>query len=149
MKILLIKDVKGKGKAGDILNVSDSYARNVLIAKGMGVEATSKNMNDFKLHTKNIEKTKAEDLAAAKELAEKLSDKKVVIPIKVGDAGRTFGSVSAKEIGEAVKDQLGLEVDKKKLVLESPIKELGTFDVPYKVHPMVAASIKVEVVKLD
>ena len=148
MKVLLIKDVKGKGKAGAVVNVNDSYARNVLIAKGDGVEATPKNLNDFKLHTQNIEKTKAEELAKAKEFAAEVKDKKVVIPIKVGEAGRTFGSVSAKEIGEAVKEQLGVDIDKKKLVIDSPIKELGTFVIPYKVHPQVEASIKVDVVEL-
>ncbi len=149
MKVLLLKDVKGKGKAGDVLNVSDSYGRNVIIAKKFGVEATPANLNDYKLHSQNVEKTKAENLAAAKELAEKLSQTELVIPIKVGGGGRAFGSITGKEIAEEMKSRCGIDIDKKKVVLPSPIKELGDYDVPYKAHQDVEAVIKLRVVSKD
>ena len=149
MKVLLLKDVKGKGKAGDVLNVSDSYGRNVIIAKKLGVEATAANLNDYKLHSKNVEKTKAENLAAAKELAAKIADNELVIPIKVGDGGRAFGSITGKEIAEEMKARCGIDIDRKKVVLASPIKELGEYDVPYKAHQDVEAVIKLKVVSKE
>ena len=145
MKVLLLKDVKGKGKKGDLINVSDAYGRNVIVGKGFGVEATAGNLNDYKLRKQNEEKTAAENLAKAKELAASLADRQIVIPIKVGEGGRAFGSVSSKEIAEEAKAQLGLAIDKKKIVLPSPIKELGTVLVPLKLHPEVTAEIKVVV----
>ena len=145
MKVLLLKDVKGKGKKGDLLTVSDAYGRNVIIAKGYGVEANAGNLNDYKLRRQNEEKTAAENLAKAKALAASLEDKEIVIPIKVGEGGRAFGSVSGKEIADEAKAQLGLLVDKKKIVLGSPLKELGTYEVPLKLHPEVTAVIRVVV----
>ena len=145
MKVLLLKDVKGKGKKGDLLTVSDAYGRNVIIAKGLGVEANAGNLNDYKLRKQNEEKRAAENYAQAKELAESLSDKEIVIPIKVGGGGRAFGSVSGKEIADEAKAQLGLAVDKKKIVLGSPLKEIGTYEIPLKLHPEVTAKIRVVV----
>ena len=145
MKVLLLSDVKGKGKKGDLITVADAYGRNVLIAKGLGVEANAGNLNDYKLKKQNEARVAAENLKKAKELAENIAGKKIVIPIKVGEGGRAFGSVSSKEIAEEAKKKLGLDVDKKKIVLPSPLKELGSFTVPLKLHPEVTASLSVEV----
>ena len=148
MKVLLLQDVKGKGKKGDVINVTDGYARNVLIAKKLGVEATAGALNDYKLKTKNDEKPAAATLAKAKNIAANVLNKKIVIPIRVGGAGRAFGAVQAKEIAEAVKTQTGVEVDKRKTVMESPIKELGSYEIPLKLHPAVTAKLNVEITEL-
>ena len=126
MKVILLEDVKALGKKGQVVNVSDGYARNLLLPKKLGVEATGKNMNDLKLQKAHEDKVAQENLDAAKAFAEELKDKQVTVGIKVGEGGRTFGSISAKEIAEAAKAQLGYELDKKKLQLSAPIKELGT-----------------------
>ena len=115
MKVILLEDVKSLGKKGQIVNVSDGYARNLLLPKKLGVEATGKNMNDLKLQKAHEDKVAQENLDAAKAFAEELKDKQVDVGIKVGEGGRTFGSISAKEIAEAAKAQLGYELDKKKL----------------------------------
>lgn len=143
MKVILLEDVKSLGKKGQIVNVSDGYARNMLLPKKLGVEATSKNMNDLKLQKAHQDKVAQENLDAAKAFAEELKDKQVTVSIKVGEGGRTFGSVSTKEISEAVKSQLGYDIDKKKMVLPSPIKELGTTMVPIKLHAKVIGELKV------
>lgn len=143
MKVILLEDVKSLGKKGQIVNVSDGYARNMLLPKKLGVEATSKNMNDLKLQKAHQDKVAQENLDAAKAFAEGLKDKQVTVSIKVGEGGRTFGSVSTKEISEAVKSQLGYDIDKKKMVLPSPIKELGTTMVPIKLHAKVTGELKV------
>lgn len=143
MKVILLEDVKSLGKKGQIVNVSDGYARNMLLPKKLGVEATSKNMNDLKLQKAHQDKVAQENLDAAKAFAEELKDKQVTVSIKVGEGGRTFGSVSTKEISEAVKSQLGFDIDKKKMVLPSPIKELGTTMVPIKLHAKVTGELKV------
>ena len=113
MKVILLEDVKSLGKKGQIVNVSDGYARNMILPKKLGVEATSKNLNDLKLRKANEEKVAQENLDAAKAFAEELSTKEVILTLKVGEGGRTFGSVSSKEISEAAKKQLNLEIDKK------------------------------------
>ena len=143
MKVILLEDVKSLGKKGQIVNVSDGYARNMLLPKKLGVEATTKKMNDLKLQKAHEEKVAQENLEAAKAFAEDLKDKQVTVTIKVGEGGRTFGSVSTKEISEAVKSQLGLDIDKKKMQLSNPIKELGTTMVPIKLHPKVVGELKV------
>ena len=145
MKVILLEDVKSLGKKGQIVNVSDGYARNLLLPKKLGVEATGKNMNDLKLQKAHEDKVAQENLDAAKAFAEELKGKQVDVGIKVGEGGRTFGSISAKEIAEAAKAQLGYELDKKKLQLASPIKELGTTMVPIKLHPKVTGELKVVV----
>ena len=104
MKVILLEDVKSLGKKGQVVNVSDGYARNMLLPKKLGVEATTKNMNDLKLQKAHEEKVAQENLDAAKAFADELKDKEVVVTIKVGEGGRTFGSVSTKEISEAVKN---------------------------------------------
>ena len=147
MKVILLEDVKSLGKKGDVVKVSDGYARNMLLPKKLGVEATSKNMNDLKLAKKNEDRLAAEQLAAAQEMKKDLEAKTVTVSIKVGEGGKTFGSVSSKEIAEAVKKQYHLDIDKKKLQLDNPIRELGTTEVPLKLHPKVTAQLKVSVVE--
>ena len=145
MKVILSADVKSVGKKGEIVTVNDSYARNVLIAKKLAVEANSKNLNDLKLQNKHKEKMEEENFEAAKELAEKLKDLKVEVKIKTGEGGRTFGSVSTKEISSGVRKQLGFEIDKKKMQLTEPIKSLGTHEVPIRLHAKVTGILRVHV----
>jgi large subunit ribosomal protein L9 len=146
MKVILLQDVKTLGKKGEIVEVSDGYARNAILPKKLGVEATSKNLNDLKLQNQHADKVAAENLASAKALAETVAQQKVVVKIKTGEGGKLFGSVSAKEIAEAAKAQTGLELDKKKMQLTEPIKTLGTYEVPVKLHPQVTAKLSVQVV---
>lgn len=145
MKVILIEDVKSLGKKGQMVNVSDGYARNMLFQKKLGVEATPKNINDLKLQKAHEEKVAKENLEAAKAFKAELETKQVTVAIKVGDNGRTFGSVSTKEISEAAKSQLGYDIDKKKMQLANPIRELGTTLVPIKLHTQVTAELKVVV----
>lgn len=145
MKVILLQDVKSLGKKGEVVNVSDGYARNMLFPKKLGVEANAKNMNDLKLAKAHEDKVAAEQLQAAEELKKELETKQVTVSIKVGEGGRTFGSVSAKEIADAAKTQLNLDIDKKKLQLSNPIKELGTTMVPLRLHTKVTAQLKVVV----
>lgn len=147
MDIVLLEDVKALGKKGQVVKVNDGYARNFILPKKLGVEATTKNLNDLKLQKANEAKLAAEQLAAAKELAKKLEESSVTVSIKAGEGGRAFGSVSTKEIGKAVSDQLKLDIDKKKLILADPIKALGTFEVPVKLHKDVTAKLRVKVVE--
>ena len=143
MKVILLEDVKSLGKKGEIVNVSDGYARNFVLPKKLGLEATSKNLNDLKLQKANEEKVAKQILDDAKELAAKVEAGKVEVKIKVGEGGRTFGSVSTKEIAAAVKEQMGYDIDKKKIQLKDAIKALGTHVVPVKLHPKVTAELKV------
>jgi len=145
MDIVLLADVKALGKKGQIVKVSDGYARNFILPKKLGVEATPKNLNDLKLQKANAEKVAAEQLAAAKALAEKIGALSVTLKMKAGEGGRAFGSVSGKEIAAAAAEQLGLEIDKKKLVLPEPIKTFGTHEVPVKLHKDVTAKLTVKV----
>ena len=145
MEIVLLEDVKALGKKGQVVKVNDGYARNFILPKKLGVEATSKNLNDLKLQKAHEDKVAAEQLAAAKVLAEELKDKSVELKMKVGEGGRTFGSVSSKEIAEAVKEQMHLDIDKKKIQLKEQIKTLGTHIVSVKLHPEVTAELNVSV----
>lgn len=145
MKVILTEDVKSLGKKGEIVNVSDGYARNSLFPKKQALEATPKNINDLKLQKAHEEKIAKELLDEAKAFAEELKDKKVVLSVKVGEGGKVFGSISSKEIAEAAKAQLGYDIDKKKMQLPNPIKALGTTAVPIKLHPKVTAELKVMV----
>ena len=145
MEIVLLEDVKALGKKGQIVKVNDGYARNFILPKKLGVEPTSKNLNDLKLQKANAEKVAAEQLAAAKELAEKIEKLTITLKMKAGEGGKAFGSVSSKEIGKAIEDQIGLEIDKKKLVLPEPIKTFGTHEVPVKLHKDVVAKLAVKV----
>ena len=143
MKIILLQDVKSLGKKGEVVNVNDGYARNLLFKKNLGIEATKQNLNDLKLQKQNNDKLEAERLEEAKKLAKELEEKEVVLAIKTGSDGRVFGSVSTKEIAEAAKEQLGYELDKKKMVLQDPIKSPGIFTLPIKLHPKVTGELKV------
>lgn len=143
MKVILLQDVKALGKKGEIVNVNDGYARNFILPKKLGIEANGKNMNDLKLQKSNQEKIARENLEAAKKLSEKLAKGQIVLSIKVGDGGKTFGSVSSKEIAVAVKEQMNLDIDKKKIQLKEVIKTLGEHRVPIKLHPEVTAQLKV------
>lgn len=143
MKVILLEDVKALGKKGEIVNVSDGYARNCILPKKLGLEATSKNLNDLKLKKANEEKIAQAQLEEAQVLAKKIEAGKVELAIKVGEGGRAFGSVSSKEIAAAVKEQMGYDIDKKKIQLKDAIKALGTHTVPVKLHSKVTAELKV------
>ena len=145
MKVILLEDVKSLGKKGEMVNVSDGYARNFILKKKLGIEATAQNINDLKLQKANEEKIAKEQLEQAKIFAEEIKEKFVTVSMKTGEGGRTFGSVSTKEIAAAAKEQLGIDIDKKKLQLAEPIRSLGTTIVPYNVHPKVTAQITVKV----
>ena len=146
MKVVLLQDVKALGKKGDVVEVSEGYARNFLLTKKYAVEATAANLNTLKLQKANADKLAAEQLAEAKATAEKLSGAAVTVAIKAGGNGKTFGSVSSKEIAQALSAQ-GIELDKKKIVLPEPIKEFGQYDVKVKLHKDVPATVKVNVVE--
>ena len=143
MKVILLEDVKALGKKGEIVNVSDGYARNCILPKKLGLEATSKNLNDLKLKKAKEAKVAQEQLEEAQALGKKIEAGKVELAIKVGEGGRAFGSVSSKEIAAAVKEQMGYDIDKKKIQLKDAIKTLGTHAVPVKLHQKVTVDLKV------
>lgn len=145
MEVVLLEDVKALGKKGQIVKVNDGYARNFILPKKLGVEATSQNLNDLKLQKANADKLAAEKLAEAKALAEKIGGLSVSLTMKAGEGGRAFGSISSKEIAAAAASQLGLELDKKKLVLSEPLKTFGTYEVPVKLHKEVTGKLTVKV----
>ncbi len=148
MKVILLQDVKSLGKKDEIVNVSDGYARNMILPKGLGVEANAKNLNDLKLRGEKADRAAAEQLASAQKLAAELSDQVVEVQIRAGEGGRTFGSVSTKEIAAAAKAQLGLDLDKKKMILPEPIKALGTYEIEIRLHPKVTGTIRVHVTEV-
>lgn len=147
MKVILLEDVKSLGKKGEIVNVSDGYARNFVLPKKLGVEANTANLNDLKLQKANADKIAKEQLEAAQELAKELETKEVIVRMKSGEGGRAFGSVSSKEIAAAAKEQCGLELDKKKIQLPEAIKSLGVYEVNVKLHTKVTGKLKVKVVE--
>ena len=145
MKIILLQDEKELGKKGEIIEASEGYARNYIIPKKIGVEATPKNMNDLKLQKANEAKVAQEQLEAAQELAKVLETKQVVVKMKAGEGGRAFGSVSSKEIVAEFKAQHGIELDKKKIVLADSLKNFGNYEVAVKLHPQVTGKFTVKV----
>ena len=145
MKVILLQDVKTLGKKGEIVDVNDGYARNFILKKNLGLEATGKNLNDLKLENRNAEKVAKEKLEAAQKLAKDLEDKFVIVKIQAGVEGKVFGSISSKEIALEAKKQLGLEIDKKKIVIPDAIKSLGTYNVNIKLHKDVTATLAVKV----
>ena len=147
MKVILLEDVKALGKKGDLVEVSDGYARNSIFPKKLGVEATPKNLNDLKLQNQHAESIAQENYESAQALARELKDKKVTVKMKAGEGGRTFGSVSTKEIAVAAKAQLGMELDKKKMQLPEPIRTFGMTEVAIKLHPKVTGTFAVHVVE--
>ncbi|MDY6305348.1 MAG: 50S ribosomal protein L9 [Oribacterium sp.] len=146
MKVILLKDVKSLGKKGDIVEVSEGYGRNFIIPSKTGVPADAKNLNTLKLQKANEEKIAAAKLAEAKALKEKIEAVKLTLTVKVGKDGRAFGSVSTKEVQEALKKQAGIEVDKKKFSTDVPMKNLGGYDIDVKLHKDVTAKLHVSVV---
>lgn len=145
MKIILLQDEKKLGKKGDIIEASDGYARNYILPKKIGVEATGKNLNDLKLQKANEEKKARELKEAAENMAKNLEDKSVTIKMKAGEGGRLFGAVSSKEIAAAYKEQLGIDIDKKKIQLPESLKNFGSFEVSVKLHPQVTGKLNVKV----
>ena len=147
MKVILTENVKKVGKKGEIVELNDSYARNCIINKKLGLEASAVNLNNLKLQKNGEEKQAKQRLEDAKALAATLEKSTVTVSIKKGQDGRTFGSISTKEIVTAVKEQLGYELDKKKVVLNNPIKNIGDFTIEVKLHPEVTGEFKLKVVE--
>ena len=147
MKIILLEDVKSLGKKGDIVNVSDGYARNAILPKKLGVEATGKNLNDLKLQNQHADKVAAENLENARQLASVIEKTTVQVKLKGGEGGKSFGTISANEISQAAKDQAGLDIDKKKMHLKENLRNLGRYEVPVKLHPQVTANLTVQVIE--
>lgn len=145
MKIILTQDVKKLGKKGEIIEASDGYARNYILPQKLGLEANGKNLNDLKLQKMKEEKDAQKLLDEARELAEKIAAQNVVVKMKAGEGGKVFGSVSSKEIAEAMKKQCSLEIDKKKIQLQEPIRSFGFHEVGIKLHPQVTGILKVKV----
>ena len=145
MKIILLQDDKKLGKKGQIIEASDGFARNYILPKKIGVEATPKNLNDLKLQKANEDKVAQQQLDAAKELAAVLETKQVVVKMKAGEGGRVFGSVSSKEIVAEFKAQHGIELDKKKVILQDSLKNFGNYEVQVKLHPQVTGKFTVKV----
>ena len=148
MKVILLEDVKSLGKKGQVVDINDGYARNFVLPKKLGIEANNKNLNDLKLKNANEEKIAKEQLEAAKAFAAEMEKDEVVVSIKAGEGGRTFGSVSSKEIATAYKEQCGKEIDKKKIQLAEAIKNFGVYEVSVRVHPKVTGKLKVKVTEL-
>ena len=145
MKVILLEDVKALGKKDDIVEINDGYARNFILPKKLGLEATSKNLNDLKLQKQNDEKVAQEKLDAAKALAEEIKEKSITVKIQAGVEGKVFGSISSKEIATEAKKQLNMDIDKKKIVIPDAIKSLGTYNVNIKLHKDVTATLTVKV----
>ncbi|MGI6080729.1 MAG: 50S ribosomal protein L9 [Candidatus Avilachnospira sp.] len=145
MQVVLLQDVKSLGKKGDVVKINDGYARNYILPKKLGVEANAANLNDLKLQKANSEKIEAAKVAEAKALSEKLGGAAVTLKIKTGEGGKTFGSVTGKEIAQAIKEELGVDIDKKRIVLPEPIKSVGTREVLIKLHKEVNANLRVKV----
>lgn len=145
MQVILLQDVNKLGKKGDVVKVNDGYARNFILPKKLGLEATEKNLKDLAIQKAEEEKRQQEIYEEAVALGKELESKKVSLQIKGGEGGKTFGSITAKEISQGLKDQTGIEIDKKKLVLADAIKTAGTFKVGVKLHPKVTVDLNVAV----
>ena len=145
MKVILLEEVRGSGKAGDVVNVSDGYARNMLIPRGLAVEATPQNIKQLEKKKEAMAKKFAEDKAAALEMKKKLEETTVEVKAKAGKSGKVFGSVTSADIADALQ-AMGFDVDKKKIQLDSPIKTLGQETVSVKLFTEVTAKIKVNVI---
>lgn len=145
MIVILTKDVKGTGKAGDVVKVNDGYARNMLIPRGLAKEATEGNVRSLEKQKKIMAERQEADRQAAGELAEKIGSLEVQIETKGGDSGRLFGSITSMDIAQALAEQHDIKIDKKKFVLDSPIKEAGEHTVKVKVYPEISADLKVNV----
>lgn len=147
MKVILLKDIKGTGKKGDVINASDGHARNYLIPRGLAKEATDGNVRELEHHQASEKKRKAEALAEAKAYAAEIEKIQVVFKAKAGEGGRLFGSITNKDIAEKLLKEHGLNIEKKKIALDQPIRTLGTTNVTVKVYPKVTAEFKVKVIE--
>ncbi len=145
MKVILVKDVKNVGKAGEIVNVSDGYGRNYLLPRGLAIEATESNVKVLNEKKKAEEKKRQQELEEAKEMAQKLSNLSLVLKVKAGENGKLFGSVTSKDVEEALKEK-GFDIDKKKIVFNENVKTTGTYYVDIKLYQGVIAKVKVDVV---
>lgn len=145
MEVILLEDVKTLGKKGDVVKVNDGYARNYVLPKKLGIEATAANRNDLKLKKANDEKIALQKLEDAKAFAKVLEESTVTVKIKTGKDGRTFGSVSSKEITQEAKKQLEFDLDKKKIMLDEPIRTVGTHVIQIRLHKDVIAKLNVKV----
>lgn len=145
MKVIFLKDVKGTAKKGEKKEVSDGYARNFLLAKGLAKEASQTNLNDHRQQEKAREIKIQKEEEEAVELGSKLKDVKVTIYAKSGEGGKLFGAITSKDIADQMKKQHNVEFDKRKILLTEPIKSLGTMNVEIKLHPKVSTSITVEI----
>lgn len=146
MKVILLQDIKGTGKKGEIIKVAEGFARNHLLPKKLAVEASEGNLNDLKHQKANLERKKAEELSAAKELKARLNEKTVTLAVKMGEGGRLFGSINTKDIAERIEQEHGILIDKRKIELQGPIKAIGTHPVNIKLHPEVTVKIQVQVI---
>ncbi|MGI6587968.1 MAG: 50S ribosomal protein L9 [Peptococcia bacterium] len=149
MKVILKKDIKGSGKKGEVINVSEGYARNYLLPKGLAVEATPGNLQDLAQKKKNQAQRQEKELQQAQELGTKLKEVSVTIPVKTGEGGRLFGSISNRDVADVLEKEKGLKIDKRKIEVEGTIKELGTYPVTIKLHPQVTVTIQVRVVEAE
>ena len=143
MKVILKADVKGSGKAGQLVNVSDGYARNFLLPKGLAMEANAQAMNDFKNKEQAAKHRQEMEIKAAKEAAAALAGKTVKISAKTGQGGKLFGSVTSKEVAEALGKQLGVEIDKRKIAMDGDIKAFGTYEAQVRLYTGISADIYV------
>lgn len=149
MKVILTKDVKGTGKKNEVINVAEGFARNFLLPKGLALEATEGNLRDLAHKKENQDKRKEEELQQARELGKKLKGLSLTLPVKTGEGGRLFGSISNRDIGDVLEKAKGIIIDKRKIELEGPIKNLGNYPVNIKLHPQVTATIQVQVIALE
>ncbi|ASA97177.1 MULTISPECIES: 50S ribosomal protein L9 [Anoxybacillus] len=145
MKVIFLKDVKGKGKKGEVKNVADGYAQNFLFKQGLAVEATPANLKALEAQKNKQKKEAEEELARAKQLKEKIDTLTVALFAKAGEGGRLFGSITSKQIAEALQQQHDIKIDKRKIELDDAIRALGYTNVPIKLHPEVTATLKVHV----
>lgn len=148
MKVILLQDVKSLGKKDEVVEISDGYARNFVLPKKLGVEANNQNMNDLKLKKANKEKVEKERFEEAKAFALEMEKDEVVVSIRAGEGGKTFGAISSKEIASAYREQCGREIDRKKIQLTEGIKSVGVFEVNVKLHPKVVGKLRVKVTEL-
>lgn len=145
MIVILKRDVKGTGKAGEVVKVSDGYARNMLLPKGLAEEATKNNVHTLEKARAKREEEEAQARAEAEKQAEEMKKMRVTIVTKAGEGGKLFGSITTKDIAAALEEQCGIKVDKRKIVLDQPIKEIGTTRVKVKIYPEITGVIAVEV----
>ena len=145
IKVILKENIKGVGKKDEIVEVKDGYANNFLLNQNKAILATPENINKLKARNEKIQKHHDRDVKNAKELKEVLATKEIVLKVKAGENNKVFGSISAKEIVQAIKDQLNIDIDKKKVSADSKLKEIGVHNVEMKLHSEVKANLKVRV----